>query len=220
VQISLTPKRISAFVQASIQAMRQANLDVEAMIRQDLLDGTAVLVENAAINGSGAGANPRGIRNVAGIGSVAGGTNGANVAWTHIVGLESAVANVNAEPDTRAGYLTNTKVRGTAKQTQKATNLQFLWDNGAQPLNGYRAAISNNVPSNLTKGTSSGVCSSILFSSDWSMLTLALFGAFDVVVDPYTQKNSGMVEIAINAYIDVGCRQPAAFASMDDALTP
>lgn len=220
VKVTLSPKRMSAFVQVSKQAIIQGSMGIEQMIRQDLLDGTAVLFENQAINGSGSSPNIRGIRNVAGIGSVVGGTNGANLAWTHIVGLESACANSNAEPDQVAGYLINTKARGTAKQTQKATNLPFIWDNGAAPLNGYRAGVTNNVPSNLTKGASSGVCSSVLFSSDWRMLVLAIFGGLDITVDPYTQKNSGMVEIAVNAYGDVGCRQPAAFAAMDDALTP
>lgn len=219
-QVSLAPNRISAFVQASKRAIIQSSMSVEALLRQDLLDGTSVLFENYAINGTGTAPQPRGIRNTSGIGSVAGGTNGLALAWSHLVDLESACANSNAEPDRFAGYLVNTKVRGTAKKTQKATNLPFIWDNGDAPLNGYRALVTNNVPSNLTKGSSSGVCSSVIFSSDFRMLVLAVFGGFDITVDPYSQKNSGMVEIAINAYVDVGVRQPACFASMDDALTP
>lgn len=220
VKITLTPHRISAFIQASRQAIIQGGISIEDMLRQDLLDGSFALFENQAINGSGSSPNCRGIRNVAGIGSVVGGTNGIAVAWTHFVALESAVANANAEPDRVSGYCINTKTRGTAKTTQKATNLPFCWDGGDRPLNDYRAGVTNNVPSNLTKGTSSGVCSSVIFSADWSLLVLGVFGAFDVTVDPYSQKASGIIELAINAYIDVGCRQPAAFATMDDALTP
>ncbi len=219
-QVSLSPNRISAFVQASKRAIIQSSMSVEALLRQDLLDGTAVLFENYAINGTGTPPQPRGIRNTSGIGSVVGGTNGLALAWSHLVDLESACANSNAEPDKYAGYLVNTKVRGTSKKTQKATNLPFIWDNGDAPLNGYRALVTNNVPSNLTKGTSNGVCSSVIFGSDFRMLVLAVFGGFDVTVDPYSQKNAGMVEIAINAYVDVGVRQPACFATMDDALTP
>lgn len=218
--VTLTPKRASAFVEPSKQSIIQGVIGIEAMLRQDLLDGAAVLMENQGINGSGAGANARGIRNVSGIGSVVGGANGLAFAWTHAVGLETAVANANANSGSRAGYLINTKLRGTAKTTQKATNLTFIWDNGEYPLNGYRAAVTNNVPSNLTKGTAVGVASSALFSSDWSMFVLGLFGGLDVTVDPYTLATTGQVRITLNQFYDWLCRQPGAFAAMDDALTP
>ncbi len=220
VQIPMTPKRITAFVEPSKQAIIQSEIGIEAMLRQDLLDGAAGQIENSGINGTGAGANPRGVRNVSGIGSVVGGTNGLAVNWSHITGLEAAVANANAEPGARAGYLINTRTRNTAKNTQKASNLQFLWDNGAEPLNGYRAGVTNWVPSNLTKGTSVGVCSSLIFSSDWSMHVLGMFGGLDITVDPYTLATTGQVRITLNQFIDWATRQPGAFASMDDALTP
>ena len=136
-----------------------------------------------------------------------------------MVGLESACANANAEPDRLAGYLINTKTRGAAKQVQRGTNLPFLWDNGAQPLNGYRAAVSNSMPSNLTKGTNTTVCSAALFASDWSMAVLGFFGAPDVVVDPYTKADTGQVKITLNQFFDFGVRQPGAFAKIEDLLT-
>jgi len=218
--VPMTPRRISSFVEPSKQAIIQAEIGVEAMLRQDLLDGAAGQIENAGINGNATPPNPRGIRFVAGVGSVAGGTNGLAFNWSHATGLEAAVANVNAEPSTRAGYLTNTRIRNTAKNTQKATNLQFIWDRGAEPLNGYRAGITNWVPNNLTKGTSVGICSSVIYSSDWSMHVLGLFGGLDVTVDPYTLASTAQVRITLNQFIDWATRQPGAFAVMDDALTP
>lgn len=218
-KISLTPKRLGAYVEYSKQSLIQSSLAVEPMLRDDLLQGAALLLQDQAINGSGAGANMRGIRNTSGIGSVVGGANGIAPAWSHVVDLESATANVNAEPDRLSGYLINTKTRGKFKQTQKATNLTFIWDNGAQPLNGYRAAVSNTVPSNLTKGTSVAVASSLLFASDWSMEVIALFGAPDITVDPYTLATTGQVRITLNQFADHGIRLPACFAVMDDALS-
>jgi HK97 family phage major capsid protein len=217
---TLVPKRVAAFVDPSKQAIIQGEIGVEAMLRQDLVDGTAVLIENQGINGSGVAPNARGIRNVSGIGSVVGGANGLAVAWGHITGLEAACANANAGTTARAGYLVNTKVVNTAKNVQKAASLPFIWDATERPLNGYRAGISNNVPSNLVKGASGAVCSSLLFSSDWSMLVLGLFGGLDVTVDPYTLATTGQVRITLNQYFDFMCRQPGAFAAMDDALTP
>ena len=215
---TLSPKRAAAYTEPSKQAIIQAEVGIEAMIRQDLIDGVAVLIENQGINGSGSSPNARGIRNVSGIGSVVGGTNGLALAWSHVVDLEGAVATANAGNTDRAGYLTNTKQVASAKKTQKATNLPFIWDAGDRPLNGQRALITNNVPSNLTKGTSSGVCSSMIYSADWSMFVLGLFGGQDVTVDPYTLATTGQVRITLNQFFDWLCRQPGAFASIDDLL--
>lgn len=219
-KVSLTPKRFGAFVEYSKQSLIQSALAIEPMLRDDLMQGAAILIQDQVLNGSGAGANMRGIRNTSGIGSVVGGTNGLAIGWAQVVGLESACANVNAEPDQYSGYLLNTKTRGTLKTTQKATNLPFIWDQGDAPLNGYRAAISNSVPSNLTKGTSTTICSSAIFGSDWSMSVLGLFGAPDITVDPFSLATTGQVRITLNQFGDHGVRIAACFASMEDALTP
>lgn len=218
-QITMAPKRVGGQVVYSKQALIQANPDVDMMLRDDLAQGVGVHIENLAINGLGSSNQPRGLFATSGIGSVVGGTNGLALAWSHLVDLESACANANSEPDRLAGYLINTKVRGAAKKNVKGTSLPFIWDNGPQPLNSYRAAVTNNVPSNGTKGSSSGICSSTAFGSDWSDLVLALFGGLDIVVDPYTQAGTGQVVITANQFIDVACRLPASFAAITDLLT-
>lgn len=215
---TLSPKRIGAYTEVSKQALIQSAMSLEDLLRDDLVTGAAVLLENQCINGAGTGAEIKGLRNVTGIGTVVGGTHGLAPAWSHIVDLESACANANAEPDRVAGYLINTKLRGKLKQTQFATNLPFIWQNGDMPLNGYRAAVTNNVPSNLTKGTSTTVCSAALFSSDWTMTTIGLFGAPDVTVDPYSKADTGQVKITLNQFADMQHRQPAAVSKIDDLL--
>lgn len=217
-KVTLSPKRQTAYVEVSKQALIQSAMSLENMIRDDLLSGVAVQIEHQIINGTGTAPQMTGIRYTANIGTVAAGANGGTVTWGNVVGLESACANSNAEPDRLAGYLTNTKQRGNLKQVQRGTNLPFIWDNGAQPVNGYRAAISNNVPSNLTKGTSTTVCSAAFFSADWSMGVVGLFGAPDVTVDPYTKADTGQVKITLNQFADFGIRQPAAFAKCEDLL--
>lgn len=216
---TLSPKRIGAYVEVSKQALIQSAMSLEDLIRDDLIVGSANLLENQCINGAGTGAEIKGLRNVTGIGTVVGGTNGAAPAWSHVVDLESKCADANAEPDRVAGYLINTKLRGKFKQTQFATNLPFIWQNGDMPLNGYRAAVTNNVPSNLTKGTSTTVCSAGLFSADWSMTTIGLFGAPDVTVDPYSKADTGQVKITLNQFADMQHRNPAAVAKCDDLIT-
>jgi len=191
----------------------------EPMLRDDLLMGAGVLMESQMINGVGSSNEMTGIRNTSSIGTVTAGANAATVAWSHLVDLESACANLNAEPDQLAGYLTNPRVRGRGKQVTKSTYLPFLWQDGPTPFNGYRVGITNNVPNNLTKGTSTTICSAAIFASDWSMGVLGLFGAPDITVDPYSKGDTGQVKITLNQFADFGVRQPSAFAKIEDLLT-
>ncbi len=217
-KLTLSPKRVGAYIEPSKQAIIQAAMPLESMLRDDLVTGAAVLIENYAIQGSSA-ANGTGIIYRSGLGTVTEAGNGTALIWDHLVDLETAAADANAEPDRVSGYLINTAVRGKAKKTQKGTNMPFIWDAGDFPLNGYRAAVTNNVPKNLTKGTATTVASALTFSSDWSMMVLGFFGGVDVTVDPYTKADTGQVKITLNQFWDYTVRQPAAFVVRKDILT-
>ncbi|WP_428421958.1 phage major capsid protein [Methylibium sp.] len=216
-QVALTPKTAGAYVDYGRRLLLQASIAVEAFVRMDIARTMALLIDLAALAGTGASNQPRGVLNTSGIGSVAGGTNGLAPIWDHIVALESAVANANA-PAGSLGYLTNTKVRGKLKTTQKfsGTNGQEIWQGGE--LNGAPARVSNQVPSNLTKGTSSGVCSAIVYGN-WSDLLIALWGGLDLMLDPYAGSLAGTRRVIALQDVDVNVRYPVSFASMQDALT-
>lgn len=217
-QVTMTPKSITGYVDISRKLMLQSSLDIEGLVRTDLATQLATAIDLAAINGSGSSPEPRGILNTSGIGSVIGGTNGAAPTWEHIVDLESAVAIANADTGS-LGYMTNAKVRGKLLKTEKASSTgQFVWADGLNPLRGYRAAVSNQVPSNLTKGTASEVCSAIIFGN-FADLLIGLWGGLDMMVDPYTLGKEGATRVIAFQDIDIAIRHPESFAVMKDALT-
>ena len=78
--------------------------------------------------------------------------------------------------------------------------------------------VSNNVPSDLTKGSSSGVCSAIIYG-DFSQLMVAVFSELEVLVDPFTDFAKGTTGIRALTSVDIGIRHPESFAAMQDALT-
>ena len=217
-QVTMQPRTVGAFTDISRKLLLQSSLDVEAFVRGDLAAILGLEIERVAINGSGTPPEPRGILNTGSIGDVAGGTNGLAPAWSHFVDLETLVAVANAAVGNLA-YLTNAKVRGKTKTVEKAsTTGLFLWDNSDFPLNGYRAAVSNAVPSNLTKGSSSGICSAIIFGN-FADLIVGLWGGLDLMVDPYTGGTSGTVRVIALQDVDVAVRHAESFAAMKDALT-
>jgi HK97 family phage major capsid protein/HK97 family phage prohead protease len=217
-QVPMSPKSITAFSDFTRRLVLQSSIEMEAFVRGDLAAQVALGIDLAAINGSGTGNQPLGIMNIGGIGSIAGGVNGAAPTWDNLVDLETAPATSNT-PAQRLGYMTNSKVKGKLKKTQKfaGTNGDSLWgmDNN---IGGVASYATNQVPSNLTKGTSAGVCSAIIYGN-WADLLIALWGGLDIVVDPYSQSTAGIIRVVAFQDCDVAVRYPTSFAAMRDALT-
>lgn len=216
---TMSPKQLMANRSYSKALLVQTNGVADRFVNDDLSKAHALAVDLAALHGTGASNQPKGIAAFAGIGSVAGGTNGLAPTWDHIVGLETEVAIDNADVAT-LGYLTNAKVRGKLKRTQKVATYGdgFIWDTNASPLNGYRAEVSNQVASNLVKGSSGAVCSAIFFG-DWSSLLVGEWGALDIVTDPFTNADKGLIRVISTQFVDSNLRHVESFACMLDALT-
>lgn len=217
-QVTLSPKTVGAFTDISRKLLLQSSIDVEAFVQRDLATTLAQAIQQAAISGTGASNQPTGILATAGIGSVAGGANGAAPTWQHIIDLETLVSAANADVGSLA-YLTNAKVRGKLKATSKVSGQNgFIWESGNTPLNGYRASVTNAVPSNLTKGTAAGVASALIFGN-FADLIIGMWGGLDLLVDPYTGGTAGTVRVVTLQDVDVAVRHAVSFAAMQDALT-
>lgn len=222
-QVPMSPKTVGAYSDISRKLLLQSSMDVEGFVRNDLANVVGRAIDLAAINGSGASNQPTGILNTSGIGDVAGGTNGLAPTWAHIIELWSDIAVANADFGT-IGILTNAKVIGKLMSTLKASGVagyiveNFPDDSGITNTGGVRTGVSNQVPSNLTKGTSSGVCSALI-NGNWNDLIIGQWGALDLMVDPYTGSTSGTVRVVALQDVDIAVRHPESFSAMKDALT-
>jgi len=221
-QLALSPHSVAAYTDLSRRLLIQSSPSMEQLVKSDLANILATAVDLAALHGSGAGAEPTGIASTSGIGSVAGGTNGLAPVYSHILSLETEIAQDNADTGNLA-YVTNSKVRGKLKQA--FTNSTYgeipLWtagNDGEGRLNGYRAFSTNQVSSTLTKGSSSGVCSAIFFGN-WADLIIGTWSGIDILADPYSLSTTGALRITAFYDIDLGCRHPESFSAMLDCLT-
>lgn len=217
-QVTMTPKTVGAFTDIGRRLLVQSSIDVEQMVNTDLATVLGLAIQQAAISGTGASNQPSGLLTLI-TPSVVGGTNGLAPTWQNMIDLETNVAVGNAAIGS-LGYLTNVKVRGKLKSTQKfsGTNGMPVWDNGDTPINGYQVGVTNAVPSNLTKGTSLGVCSAIIFGN-FADLMIGMWGGLDLMVDPYTGSTAGTVRVVALQDVDVAVRNVESFATMVDALT-
>lgn len=213
---TMSPKRLTAFVEMSNQLLIQGGLAVENKIRMQLAAAQANAIQLAAINGSGTAPTPRGILNTSGIGSVSIGTNGGAATWAKIVELETKVDASNALMGNLA-YLTNSKVRGALKTISKDSGSgRFLLENNE--LNGYPLAVTNHVPSDLDKGTTSDACSAIIFGN-WADLAIGQWAGIDITADPFGKLKKGATDIVLNSFNDVAVLRPKSFAACVDVTT-
>lgn len=216
--VGLTPKKLTTYTQYSKQMMMQSAVGIENLVRDDLQRVSALAVDLAGINGSGADPEPAGILQVEGIGSVAIGDNGGDPTYENLIALVKELAIDNADMGS-LGFLTNPAVRAKLMATKldQGSGL-FVWPNGVDRLMGYNTAITTQVPSNLTKGTASAICSAIIFGN-FSDLLIGQWGGLDLIVDPYTQALYDYVRVVVHSYWDVDVRHAESFAAIVDAKT-
>ena len=183
-----------------------------------MVSQVASAIDSAGIQGSGSSNQPTGILNQSGIGSVAIGTNGGAPTWASVVDNISQVAIDNALGGSLA-FLTNPQVVGKLRQTAKVgSSDSVMIMNEGNTLMGYRVAQTSNVPSTLTKGSTSGSCSALIFGN-FNDLIIGQWGGTDVLVDPYTGSSTGTIRIVVFADIDIAVRHAQSFSSTQDYTT-
>jgi len=222
-QMPLTPKTVGAFTDYTRRLLLQASIAVELFVRMDLARVLALEVQNGAFNGLGSSNQPYGLANISGIGSVALGTNGAAPTYDMCVDMETAVANSNADVGNLA-YVTNSKVRGKLRKMQEfsSTNGKPVWTSGRErgigDVLGYDAYVTNTIPSNLTKGSASGICSAAYFGN-WSDFVVGFWGGVDIMLDPYANSTSGGKRVIALQDVDFNVRNVGSFVAVKDILT-
>nr|BAR31330.1 phage major capsid protein [uncultured Mediterranean phage uvMED] len=232
-QISMAPKNAGVLSKFTRQTLLQATPGIEGLIRDDLRETVGTGVDLAILNGTGSSGQPTGIMQTSGIGSVAGGTNGADITLEHLVDLEKEVLIDNAGGGSMA-YLTNPKVVAKLKKLRAGGSATgdgvFLWNTnetaigrGSTPggANGYTIGSTNQVPSNLTKGSASSICSAVLFG-DFSQAIVGFWGnGLELAMSDSDSTDFTKALTAMRAIItiDVAVRRAEAFSIMLDAKT-
>jgi HK97 family phage major capsid protein len=200
---------------------------VTVPISRQLLKQAAIDMQNFTINAMGEAfsqkMNVEAIVNILSIitsgngNLIALGTNGLAPTYANIVALESLVDGYNHKRGTPK-YLTNTKVKGTLKLTQKfaGTNGDPVWRDDNY-LNGYKVVDSNIVPSNIVKGSSNNA-SAIVFAN-FSDFMVGMWGGTEYIIDPYSAKRKAQIEVTANAFWAMKAARVKSFAGIKDALT-
>ena len=233
-QVTMAPKNLAALSKYSRQTLLQGTPGIEELVRRDLTDGLNLAVDLGILNGSGSSGQPTGIMQTSGIGSVAMGTNGGAITLEKLVDLETEVMIDNGAVNRDSvAYVTNAKVMGALKKLRAGGSTTgdgpFLVNQigntlGRGPagseINGYPIGVTNQVPSNLTKGSSSGVCSAVLMG-DFSQAMVGFWGnGLEITVgEDADDFSKALTSVRGIITYDVAVRNAVSFAAILDVTT-
>lgn len=188
-EVTLSPKRLTAYIDVSKQFLIQDSNSAEEMLKRDIVAAISNKLE-ATILGSEAGSNtqPAGLFN----GVVADSTA---VTYKDIVNMEAELEDANVMGNIK--FIVSPSAKADLKTTEKGNTDNFLME--GNELNGYPVMCTSAV-------TGKGV-----IMANWSDLVIGQWGGIDLVVDPYTQAANGKVRLVINAYFDAKPRRAEAF---------
>lgn len=187
---TLSPKRLTAYIDISKQLLNQDAVGVEQMIRQDIVNAINSKLE-ATILGAAAGdsTKPAGMFN--GQTTVKSVTSMAKIAE-----VEEAVESANVIGDCK--WIVSPKFKATLRDKAKGSNVsESLYVNGE--IDGTPALSTGHVGANLA------------VYGDFSNLAIGQWGSIDLTVDNYTQATKGCVRLVINAYFDAVVLRDNAF---------
>lgn len=203
-KITLTARSLAGLVVVSRELLEDA-AEIDDQVRTAFAAQFALIVDKAALYGSGTAPEPRGVKNTSGITTVSMGTNGAQVAnYDPLADAKGALRDLNERP---SGYIMSTRTLRTLAKLKDTTN---------QPLvpPAYVADVprfdTNQVPNNLTQGTSNNA--SDLFTADWSQLYVGVRTELQISVLTERYADTGQVGILCWWRGDVAVARPAAFA--------
>lgn len=205
-QVSMTPKTMAAYTEATRLLLLQSSIDVEALIRSDLAIAAAELLDTQSLYGSGTGGNATGIENQTGV-AASPATGTATPSWAQTVDQETALANAKGLRG-NLGYLFGPTTLGHYKKTARFPGdgdrpILDVDGNAQNTLNGYRWALSHTVVNGDT------------FFGNWADLIIGLWGGLDLTVDPYTHSLKGRVRIVMHNTFDIAVRHGTSFVQND-----
>lgn len=193
-EVSLSPKRLTAYVDVSKQFLIQDSNSAEEMLRRDIVNAIAEKLEQTILGtAAGSATQPAGLLN-----GVQADTSA--ITYADIIGMEAALEAKNVYGD--LAFI----VSPTAKATLKTTAL-------GGTRSDFRMIMTDGEIDGLPVHSTSAMSGKGVVLGAWREYVIAQWGAIDLTVDPYTQAANGMVRLVINAYFDAKPRRAEAFSA-------
>lgn len=183
-EVTLSPKRLTAYITISRQFLAQSPEDAEAILINDLSAAIAEKIDMTVFGkDSGTTARPAGLFSEDFITT---GSDLTAVTFQDVLGLEEAVEEKNG---TQFMFVADPKVKYQLRGTQLASGLQFVWMNGE--IDGRQAVVSNSVADG-----------GILCLDPRDLAVATWNNGMTIIVDPYTLAGKNQIKVTVNYLFD------------------
>jgi HK97 family phage major capsid protein len=211
--VMLQPKTLQSTTAYSRQLLIQSSVDVENLVRNDLALIHALAIDRAAIHGLSSAGQPTGIYLAPDVAtnSVAGVPT-----YVSLVDHAGLVAAQNADEGS-LGWLTTPQMAGKLLSTPEHATAQmakWIWQGTFREgvVMGYPARGTLQVSSTMSgSAETSGTQHGIIFGNFADMI-IGMFGALEIVVDPYAKKKRALIEVTSFQMADLILRHGQSFA--------
>lgn len=220
-QVQLNPHGAAALLKMSRLLVENNAVAAEAFLRRRLAKDLALATDLALLRGTDTNNQPAGVINVSGINTYAMGTNGGVPEFSDAKAIQYELNTDNAPEEGRV-WIMNSRTWNTFdtrlinSQTNRYALQASLRDGTPRRMLGHPVFVTNQIPNNLTKGSSND-CSQV-FLGVIDTLILGRWGA--MVIEASTQADTAFAyhQLWIKAivHMDVGVTQPVAWCVCSD----
>lgn len=186
-EVTLSPKRITAFLDVSKQFLLQDSASAEALLRADIVRAIANKLEATILGDKdGSTTQPKGLfYNVEDL---------QNITYADMVEVIAMLEQQNVTGDIK--FIVSPLIKAVLKTTSKDSGSGvFVMEDGE--VDGL-PVLSTSACMGLAVG-------------NWADYVIAQWGGIDLTIDPYSQATNGKVRLVVNAYFDAKPRREEAF---------
>ena len=186
-EVTLSPKRITAFLDVSKQFLLQDSASAEALLRADIVRAIANKLEATILGDKdGSATQPKGLfYDVA---------DYYDISYESIVELVAYLEQQNVTGDIK--FILSPSMKALLKTTKKDEGSGlFVMEDGE--IDGLPVL-------------STSACMGLAIGN-WADYVIAQWGGIDLTIDPYSQATNGKVRLVVNAYFDAKPRREEAF---------
>lgn len=205
--VTMSPHTMMGEVRIPRQLLITSEFDVEGDIKADLGLGHGLAFDLAFLHGTGTANGPVGIYNAPDVQAHA---VGGVPDLADIGTMTALLADANADVGTQS-WMTTPLMAGLLRRTQVVSGQAvFLWSGTIQEgeMDGYPARATNQV----SKALGAGADEHGLIFGNWNDAMGGLWGNdLELVVDPYTRKSEGQIEITSYSMGDTAFRRGESF---------
>ena len=186
-EVTLSPKRITAFLDVSKQFLLQDSASAEALLRADIVRAIANKLEATILGDKdGSATQPKGLFYDV--------DDYYDISYESIVELVAYLEQQNVTGDIK--FILSPLMKALLKTTKKDEGSGlFVMEDGE--IDGLPVL-------------STSACMGLAIGN-WADYVIAQWGGIDLTIDPYSQATNGKVRLVVNAYFDAKPRREEAF---------